>query len=188
MPHHQTALACVADRSGNVVTGPSNSWTIHGLWPDNCDGTYDSSCDSSRAYTNMTELIQTYGSQSLLDFMNTYWLSDSESAEAFWEHEWSKHGTCVSTLEPSCLSNYQTGEEAVTFFQVTVDLFKSLDTYTVSTEYYSHEETNEFVLKPIMLTLTLRFCPKPASSRPTAPPTPPAKSQRPSPHLSDRTR
>lgn len=65
--------------------------------------------------------------------MNTYWLSDSESAEAFWEHEWSKHGTCISTLEPSCLSNYQTGEEAVTFFQTTVDLFKSLDTYTVRT-------------------------------------------------------
>lgn len=137
-----SASTCCVNRPGgqflqtqfwdtDPVTGPSNSWTIHGLWPDNCDGTYEQSCDSSRAYTNLTELIQTYGSSSLLDFMNTYWLSDSESAEAFWEHEWSKHGTCISTLEPSCLSNYQTGEEAVTFFQTTVDLFKSLDTYTV---------------------------------------------------------
>lgn len=121
----------MADRGGTIVTGPSNSWTIHGLWPDNCDGTYDQDCDSSRAYTNLTELIQTYGNQSLLDFMNTYWLSDSESAEAFWEHEWSKHGTCISTLEPSCYSNYQAGEEAVAFFQTVVNLFKSLDTYTV---------------------------------------------------------
>ncbi|KKY39658.1 putative ribonuclease t2 [Diaporthe ampelina] len=108
-----------------------DSWTIHGLWPDNCDGTYDQDCDSSRAYTNLTELIQAYGSDSLLQFMNTYWLSDSESAEAFWEHEWSKHGTCISTLEPSCYTDYQAGEEAVAFFQVVVDLFKSLDTYTV---------------------------------------------------------
>lgn len=113
------------------VTGPSNSWTIHGLWPDNCDGTYDSSCDSKRAYTNLTALIKTYGSDSLLDFMNTYWLSDSESPEEFWEHEWSKHGTCISTIEPSCYSDYQTGEEAVAFFQIVVNLFKSLDTYTV---------------------------------------------------------
>ncbi|KAG8168967.1 hypothetical protein KVR01_001716 [Diaporthe batatas] len=113
------------------VTGPSNSWTIHGLWPDNCDGTFDSSCDSSRAYTNLTALIKTYGSQSLLDYMNQYWLSDSESPEAFWEHEWSKHGTCISTIEPSCYSGYQTGEEAVDFFKIVVNLFKSLDTYTV---------------------------------------------------------
>lgn len=65
--------------------------------------------------------------------MNSYWLSDSESPEEFWEHEWSKHGTCISTIEPSCYSDYQTGEEAVAFFQVVVNLFKSLDTYTVRT-------------------------------------------------------
>lgn len=182
MTHHQTALPCMADTGGTVVTGPSNSWTIHGLWPDNCDGTYDSGCDASRAYTNLTELIQTYGDASLLDFMNTYWLSDSESAEAFWEHEWSKHGTCISTIEPTCYSDYQVGEEAVAFFKVVVNLFKSLDTYTVRSEVFSSGNG------PIMLTLTLRSCQKPASSRPTLPPTPPARSPRQSPRLSDRTR
>lgn len=76
--------------------------------------------------------------------MNTYWLSNSESAEAFWEHEWSTHGTCISTIEPSCYSNYQAGEEAVAFFQVVVDLFKSLDTYTVRSERYLHEINEPF--------------------------------------------
>jgi ribonuclease T2 len=50
-------------------TGPSNSWTIHGLWPDHCDGTYDSNCDASRAYTNITAIIQSYGKTDLLSYM-----------------------------------------------------------------------------------------------------------------------
>lgn len=64
--------------------------------------------------------------------MQTYWLSDSESSEKFWEHEWAAHGTCVSTLDPDCYDDYQTGEEAAAFFQIVVNLFKSLDTYSVS--------------------------------------------------------
>ncbi|KAL1867664.1 Ribonuclease T2 precursor (RNase T2) [Diaporthe australafricana] len=137
-----SASTCCVNRPGgqflqtqfwdtDPVTGPSNSWTIHGLWPDNCDGTYDENCDSSRAYKNITALINTYGSASLLQFMQTYWLSDSSTPEAFWEHEWSTHGTCVSTLDPDCYASYQAGEEAVAFFQTVVNLFKSLDTYTV---------------------------------------------------------
>ncbi|KAI8631407.1 ribonuclease T2-like protein [Xylariaceae sp. FL1651] len=113
----------------NPVTGPSNSWTIHGLWPDNCDGTFSQNCDSSRAYTDITTILQNNGKSSLVSYMQTYWQSNSESTEAFWEHEWSTHGTCVSTLDPSCYSSYTTGEEAADFFQIVVDLFQTLDTY-----------------------------------------------------------
>lgn len=114
------------------VTGPSNSWTIHGLWPDNCDGTYSEYCDDDREYTDITSLIEEFGTTSLLEYMETYWLSDDETSEEFWEHEWAAHGTCVSTLDPDCYTDYETGEEAAAFFQVVVDLFKTLDTYTVS--------------------------------------------------------
>ncbi|KAI0184539.1 ribonuclease T2-like protein [Xylaria flabelliformis] len=112
------------------VTGPSNSWTIHGLWPDNCDGTYDENCDSSRAYTDITTILQNNGKSSLLSYMQSYWQSNDGTPESFWEHEWSTHGTCVSTIDPSCYSSYTKGQEAADYFQVVVDLFKTLDTYS----------------------------------------------------------
>ncbi|KAI3318061.1 ribonuclease T2 [Xylariaceae sp. AK1471] len=112
------------------VTGPSNSWTIHGLWPDNCDGTYDENCDSSRDYTDITTILQNNGKSSLVSYMQSYWQSNDGTPESFWEHEWSTHGTCVSTLDPDCYSGYTKGQEAADYFQTVVDLFKTLDTYS----------------------------------------------------------
>jgi len=113
------------------ISGPSNSWTIHGLWPDHCDGTYDANCDSSRAYTNITQILQSFGKTDLLSYMNQYWLDENGDNESFWEHEWGKHGTCISTLKPSCYTSYTPTQEVPDFFQKTVDLFKTLDSYTV---------------------------------------------------------
>jgi ribonuclease T2 len=63
--------------------------------------------------------------------MNTYWLPDQGTTEHFWEHEWNKHGTCINTLAPSCYGPaYTPGLEVVDFFARTVELFKTLDTYT----------------------------------------------------------
>ncbi|KAI9669519.1 MAG: ribonuclease T2-like [Trizodia sp. TS-e1964] len=112
----------------NPPTGPSNSWTIHGLWPDNCDGTYEANCDSSRVYTGIDSTIGS-ANPALLDYMNTYWKDYKGDDETFWEHEWSKHGTCISTLEPRCYIRYSPREELIDYFQKTVDLFKGLDTY-----------------------------------------------------------
>ncbi|PQK11919.1 hypothetical protein BB8028_0003g05390 [Beauveria bassiana] len=111
-------------------TGPSDSWTIHGLWPDNCDGSYPAQCDADRAYTNLTAILQANGADDTLDYMNRYWKDYKGDDESFWEHEWGKHGTCISTLEPSCYgSAYRDGEEAADFFTRTVGLFKTLPTY-----------------------------------------------------------
>ncbi|CAJ2505687.1 Uu.00g130810.m01.CDS01 [Anthostomella pinea] len=106
------------------AVGPADSWTIHGLWPDHCDGTYDSTCDSKRAYTNISAILTAAGDGDLLDYMKT-----CITGEEFWEHEWGKHGTCVSTLAPACFTSYQPTEEVPYFFNLTVSLFKSLPTY-----------------------------------------------------------
>ena len=107
----------------------SCSWLIPPR-PDNCDGSYQSSCDSSRAYTNITDILQAQDRGSLLSYMNKYWLNQDGSNEEFWSHEWDKHGTCVNTIDPTCYgSNYEPQQEVGDFFQKTVDLFKSLNTY-----------------------------------------------------------
>ncbi|KAM0790833.1 hypothetical protein ACM66B_004678 [Microbotryomycetes sp. NB124-2] len=110
-------------------TGPSDSWTVHGLWPNHCDGTYDASCDSSRAYTNIRSILQNGGASSTLAYMDTYWKDYQGQDESFWAHEWGKHGTCISTIEPKCYSSYVQYEEVVDYFERAVALFKQLPTY-----------------------------------------------------------
>ncbi|KAJ7772904.1 ribonuclease T2 [Mycena maculata] len=117
----------------NPATGPSDSWTIHGLWPDNCDSTFIEDCDPSRDYTDIAGLLTAQGGADTLSYMNTYWKNDPDDGtdEEFWEHEWATHGTCYSTLEPTCLPNGSpTGAEAVAFFETVVKLFQTLPTYT----------------------------------------------------------
>ncbi|ATY64095.1 ribonuclease M [Cordyceps militaris] len=139
--HNATAVAdtCCFIPAGQLLqtqfwdtdppTGPSDSWTIHGLWPDNCDGSYPAQCDTDRAYTNITQILQANDAGAVLDYMGTYWKDYRGDDESFWEHEWGKHGTCISTLEPSCYGDaYRDGEEAADFFARAVGLFQTLPT------------------------------------------------------------
>lgn len=64
--------------------------------------------------------------------MQTYWKDYQGDDEDLWEHEWSKHGTCISTLETSCYTGYTAKQEMIDYLQKTVDLFKTLDSYKVS--------------------------------------------------------
>jgi len=110
--------------------GPDDSWTLHGLWPDLCDGSYPSYCTAAPRYYNISSILTEASQTSLLDDMNTYWLPNSGTPENFWQHEWNKHGTCVNTLAPSCYGEgYNAGDEVVDFFVRAVALFKELDTY-----------------------------------------------------------
>jgi ribonuclease T2 len=97
--------------------------------PDRCDGTYDANCDPSRAYTNISSILTSFGANDLLSYMSTYWKDYQGDDETFWEHEWAKHGTCISTLEPNCYSDHKATEEVVDYFQKAVDLFKGLPSY-----------------------------------------------------------
>ncbi|KFY24930.1 hypothetical protein V493_04933 [Pseudogymnoascus sp. VKM F-4281 (FW-2241)] len=109
--------------------GPADAWTIHGLWPDRCDGTYEANCDPSREYSNITDILTSFGKTDLLTYMDTNWKDYKGNDESFWEHEWNKHGTCMSTLETTCYENYEPQMELVDYFEKTVELNKELNSY-----------------------------------------------------------
>ncbi|KAI8055509.1 ribonuclease T2-like protein [Syncephalis plumigaleata] len=112
--------------------GPSDEFTMHGLWPDQCNGAMGPSdgCDSSRNYDNLGDIIQRADAQ-LYNDMNTYWPSYKGDAPEFWSHEWNKHGTCVSTLEPKCLgSNAPQYQDVIEYFRMALALRQQFNPYT----------------------------------------------------------
>jgi len=88
-------------------------FTIHGLWPQYTTGGYPASCTTEPFDPAAVEKVG-------MDTMYQYWpnvqYSESDpNYDEFWEHEWSKHGTC------SGLSQYD-------YFQATINLAKSFGT------------------------------------------------------------
>merc|ERR1711939_1256884 len=108
---------------------PKEAWTLHGLWPDFCNGSYTGYCDVSRQYdpepspnvsstgvelqpytgnVTMTGVLQKFGRLDLLAYMEKYWVSQGSSSESFWAHEVSKHATCYSNYTSSRLPSTPT--------------------------------------------------------------------------------
>ncbi|KAM0276706.1 hypothetical protein ACHAQH_006474 [Verticillium albo-atrum] len=138
----------------NPATGPDDSWTIHGLWPDNCDGTYEQFCDPSREYANITAILSAESPCSL-KYMETFWKDQSGNDESFWEHEFNKHGTCMNTLEPSCYPGYKPGQELVDYFKKTIQVFKTLPSYNwLKSAGIVPSETVTYTLDQIQAVLT----------------------------------
>ena len=139
------------EKSGQVL--PNNHWTIHGLWPDFCNGTFTQYCDLSRQYdphpspktqngeedgtivnpwngTGVDDFIKDWGRQDLLDFMNSFWVSQGSPNKDFWAHEFSKHGTCYSTFDIPCYGpKYQKHQELIDFYDTAIRYYLSLPTF-----------------------------------------------------------
>ncbi|KAJ5916318.1 hypothetical protein N7504_000333 [Penicillium tannophilum] len=111
------------------AVGPDDSWTIHGLWPDHCDGGFDQFCDSKRKYSNISLILVDSGRGDLLDYMSEYWKDYRGDDATLWEHEWNKHGTCVSTLEPHCYENYLPQQDVVDYFDKAVEIYQQRPSY-----------------------------------------------------------
>jgi len=62
--------------------------------------------------------------------MSRFWKDYQGDDSNLWIHEWDKHGTCVSTLQPSCYGpNYKPQEEVVDYFRSAVAVYQQLPTY-----------------------------------------------------------
>ena len=83
----------------------NNTYMIHGLWPDNKDGTYPTNCDGP----NYVEILD------LENKLNKYWYDCNEKeSRNLWIHEWNKHGKCVFQQEGLTQEEY---------FSKAIDLF-----------------------------------------------------------------
>lgn len=139
------------ESSGQLL--PRNTWTLHGLWPDFCNGSFTQYCDLSRQYDpspspktqnglpngtvvppyigpGVDTFLPPFGKYDLLAYMNKYWVSQGSPNPSFWAHEFSKHATCYSTFDLPCYGpEYVEHEDVVDFFQTAILFYEHLPTY-----------------------------------------------------------
>ncbi|RKP05600.1 ribonuclease T2-like protein, partial [Thamnocephalis sphaerospora] len=122
--------------------GPADAFTVHGLWPNRCDGSSapDDGCDTKRKYRDVGSIIQAKDG-ALYAQMNEFWPSNSGKNTNFWQvhasatHEWGKHGTCLLTLAPSCYgSTYSANQEMLDYFSQTLALRRQYNLYRAFTD------------------------------------------------------
>ncbi|KAI0977116.1 ribonuclease Trv [Xylaria arbuscula] len=112
------------------VGGGEEDWTLHGLWPDLCDGSYDQYCGMAPRFNNITAILEHYDQGELIESLNRYWIANYGTNEHLWAHEYNKHATCINTLATSCYGEaYTPGLEVVDYFVRAFGLFRMLDTY-----------------------------------------------------------
>jgi ribonuclease T2 len=111
--------------------GPNDTFTLHGLWPDNCDGTYEQFCDALLNVANVTRVIaDEFGDRTLVDKMRRIWKNFNGNDESLWMHEFNKHGTCIKTMRPQCYGGASAVHANVyDFFNILVNLFERYPTF-----------------------------------------------------------
>ncbi|RKO90551.1 ribonuclease T2-like protein, partial [Blyttiomyces helicus] len=118
----------VYSQNWTAGTLPKDEWTTHGLWPDFCNGSFSPSnlgCDPSRRYTDVETRLETAiaGDDSLIAKLRKYWFGADGNRNWFLSHEWTKHATCLSTIDPKCYGrNFKKDEDVSDFFRTAVDL------------------------------------------------------------------
>lgn len=66
-----------------------NYWVIHGLWPQNNDGTWPSNCGAKFDASKISDLIPT---------LEKVWPDlERNDEKGFWSHEFDKHGSCATS-------------------------------------------------------------------------------------------
>ncbi|ORY39494.1 ribonuclease T2 [Rhizoclosmatium globosum] len=143
---YKTASPAWAKTSVSSAIG--TQFTIHGLWADHCDGTYETTkwinqtagiangtnydligCDATRADQNLLGTLSADCSTSyILDAVKPYWKGGDGDDNWLISHEWNKHGTCTGSFGASC---YPTLKSAVVaFMDTTLQVYKQLDLAT----------------------------------------------------------
>lgn len=139
--------------------GGNESFTLHGLWPDNCDGTYEQFCDDSLNIRSATDIVlNQFGDKVLYGKMSEFWKNFNGNDESLWIHEFNKHATCVKTIRPTCYDNqrYVKNKNVYDFYNITMNLYEKLPTFQFLaaegivpslTQKYSKKQINDALTK-----------------------------------------
>ncbi|KAK1470256.1 ribonuclease T2 family protein [Colletotrichum tamarilloi] len=111
--------------------GAEEDWTLHGLWPEPCDGSYKAFYGMEPQFTNITDILKHYGQDDLLALMERYWVAAYGTNNNLWASEYNTHASCINTLSSTCYDTaYAPGIEVVDYFTRAFSLFRQLDTFT----------------------------------------------------------
>lgn len=115
------------------AVGASDRFTLHGLWPDKCDGTYEQFCDNSlNIHKGELEkiIVGEFNDQDLFDQIKANWNNLGGDDESLWVHEFNKHGTCVRTIRPECYGpDAKKNQNIYDYFNATVSMYNKYPTY-----------------------------------------------------------
>ncbi|CCK72220.1 ribonuclease T2 KNAG_0J01390 [Huiozyma naganishii CBS 8797] len=129
--------------------GPLDSFTIHGLWPDNCMGAYEQFCKKDMFIDDVYHLLHSKNfskGPELYSDLDLYWKSNVVgNDESLWIHEFNKHGSCIRNIRPECYARWEDLQESTRgsseavrkqravfdYFNATVELFKKLNSYKI---------------------------------------------------------
>ncbi|KAH8700915.1 ribonuclease T2-like protein, partial [Talaromyces proteolyticus] len=165
------------ESEGQVL--PANSWTLHGLWPDFCNGSYTQYCDLNRQYDpapspntttgtangtrvppytgpSIDTFLHPFGKFDLLAWMSKYWINQGAPSKNLWAHEFSKHATCYSTFDTPCFGpDAQPHSDVVNFFETAITYFLRHPTYDwLSAAGITPSNKTAYTLDEIQWTLT----------------------------------
>ena len=74
-----------------------NHFTLHGLWPQYTTTGYPSYCTTEPYNASIPDII---GLETMVQFWpDVKYDITSSSYDSFWEHEWTKHGTCTTLTQ-----------------------------------------------------------------------------------------
>ncbi|KAG0231729.1 ribonuclease T2-like [Actinomortierella wolfii] len=117
--------------------GPPTEFTMQGLWCNTCLGHNgpQTGCDHSRDYKDIETRLNNYpGGTSLIKDLHTYWPSNKNDDNKYWAYQWRKHGTCVSSIAPSCMPDMPMNHDLYTYFKKAIELRSHYNLYQVLAE------------------------------------------------------
>jgi len=89
---------------------------MHGMWPSNNDGSYPDYCNSSDVF-NPNDL------ESIIVPLREAWYDfDGPNSTSLWDHEFSKHGTCMRAVLPTELDFFSAGITVHHYMNITATL------------------------------------------------------------------